>query len=258
MKLNYRVIGEGKPIIILHGFLGISDNWQSFAKSLAEHNYAVYLFDLRNHGLSGHHDVHTYESMAADVVEMIEGLDIKSPIVIGHSMGGKVAMQISINYLDLMRAMIIIDIAPYSYPVHHQKIIEGLLAVDLEKTHTRKDADLELSKYIPELSMRQFLLKNLYWEESEKLAWRFNLKALSKAIYIIGDATIPSAPIHIRSLFIYGKNSNYINPSRIHEITDAFPDAEIIGIENAGHWIHAEQPAVLLKVVLEFIEKIEN
>jgi esterase len=257
MYLNYRVLGEGKPIVILHGFLGVSDNWQTFARSIAPLGFSVYLFDLRNHGLSAHNPEHNYAVMSADVASMLNELKIHNPIVMGHSMGGKVTMKLANDFPNLMKAMIIVDIAPYAYPPHHQTIFKGLLSVNLNVIKSRAEADEKLAETITDLSMRQFLLKNLYWKEEGQLAWRFNIDALANAIEIIGEATLPDAPILLPALFVYGEDSDYVNPNRIPEILEAFPSAKFFGIQGAGHWVHAQQPAKLQNVVLDFVKDIE-
>jgi esterase len=257
MYLNYRVLGEGKPIVILHGFLGVSDNWQTFARSLAPLGFSVYLFDLRNHGLSPHNPEHTYAVMAADVAFMLSELKIHNPIIMGHSMGGKVTMKLANDFPNSMKAMIIVDIAPYAYPPHHQTIFKGLLSVDLNVIKTRLEADEKLAETITDLSMRQFLLKNLYWKEEGQLAWRFNIDALANAIEIIGEATLPDSPNFLPALFAYGEDSDYVNPTRISEISASFPSAKFIGIQGAGHWVHAQQPAKLQSVVLDFVKNLK-
>jgi len=257
MYLNYRVLGEGKPIVILHGFLGVSDNWQSFARSIAPLGFSVYLFDLRNHGLSPHDSEHTYAAMAADVAFMLNELQIHHPIILGHSMGGKVTMKLANDFPRIMEAMIIVDIAPYAYPPRHQTIFKGLLSVDLNVIKTRIQADEKLAETITDLSMRQFLLKNLYWKEEGQLAWRFNIDALANAIEIIGEATLPDAPNYLPALFVYGEDSDYVSLDRIPEISIAFPSAKFIGIQGAGHWVHAQQPAKLQSAVLDFLKDVE-
>jgi esterase len=255
MKLNYRQIGTGRPVLILHGLFGMSDNWQSFGRMLEAQNYSAYLVDLRNHGLSPHHTLHNYPVMAADVAELIQNLQLEKPVVIGHSMGGKVAMQLAIDYPELVSKIVVVDIAPYAYPIHHREILDALLSLDLNEIKTRSEAEKKLSENMAELSTRQFLLKNLYWITPEKLSWRFNLKALNEQIDEIGEPTWPSSPVYNPALFLRGENSNYIDISRVEEIKKLFPQSQFITIKNAGHWIHADQPKLLLDVVLKFIEE---
>jgi esterase len=156
-----------------------------------------------------------------------------------------------------MKAMIIVDIAPYAYPPHHQTIFKGLLSVDLNVIKTRSEADEKLAETITDLSMRQFLLKNLYWKEEGQLAWRFNIDALTSAIEIIGEATLPNSPNLLPALFVYGEDSDYVKPKRIPEISAAFSSAKFIGIQGAGHWVHAQQPAKLQSAVLDFVKEVE-
>jgi pimeloyl-ACP methyl ester carboxylesterase len=253
MKLNYRIIGEGRPIVILHGLFGMSDNWLSFAKKLSEDAFQVVLVDLRNHGHSGQTTEHSYPLMASDVAELIADLQLANPVVMGHSMGGKVTLQLLIDKPDLVSKAIVVDIAPYQYPIQHREILDALLSVDLDAIKTRGDAEKILVQSIDDLGTRQFLLKNLYWIESDKLAWRFNLNAINATIENVGLPTWPTAFVTTPLLFIKGKKSGYIDESRMPEIQQKFPNATLAIIENAGHWVHADQPQKLLEVVLDFL-----
>ena len=253
MKLNYRQIGVGKPILILHGLFGMSDNWQSFAKQLEANNFSIYQVDLRNHGQSPHDTVHTYPAMASDVAELINDLSLDHPVVLGHSMGGKVAMQLQIDYPELISKLIVVDIAPYNYPIHHREILDALLSVNLKEVKTRGEAEKILSNKIEDTGTRQFLLKNLYWITPEKLAWRFNLQVLNAEIEEVGNSTWPSVPSNIDVLFVRGDNSGYIDTTRYNEIKQWYPHAKFVTIPNAGHWVQAEQPKLLLEAILEFV-----
>jgi len=253
MKLNYRQIGTGKPILILHGLFGMSDNWQTFAKQLELNNFVVYLIDLRNHGQSQHDNVHSYSSMAADVAELITDLNLDRSIVLGHSMGGKVAMQLQIDYPELISKLLVVDIAPYNYPIHHRAILDALLAADLNEIKTRIEAEKILADKINDIGTRQFLLKNLFWITPEKLSWRFNLKVLNAEIEEVGNATWPSIPSNSEVLFVRGENSGYIDITRYDEIKQWYPYAKFVTIPNAGHWVQAEQPKLLLDAILEFV-----
>lgn len=258
MKLNHRIIGDGRPVIILHGLFGMSDNWLSFAKMLSEDAFKVISVDLRNHGQSPHSDTFSYSLMAADVNELIHDLQLNNVVVIGHSMGGKVAMQLMNDFPDAVTKAIIVDIAPYYYPVHHREILDALLSVDLSKIKTRGEAEKILMLSINDLGTRQFLLKNLYWIQPEKLAWRFNLESINKNIEEIGKTTFPETPITIPTLFIKGENSKYLDETRYPEIKRYYTNAVFTEIKNAGHWVHADQPKNLLEVVLNFIERVIN
>ena len=251
MELNYKKVGEGEPLIILHGLFGSLDNWMTLSKQFGEY-YEVYIVDARNHGFSPHSDEFNYEIMADDLYEFIIQHNIKNPTILGHSMGGKTAMQFAMNYPNMLSKLIVADIAPKPYPVHHGEILKGMFALDFEKIASRGAADEELAKHIPEISTRQFILKNLYWKEKGKLAWKFNLPVISKNIEMVGyelnNITIFNKP----TLFIRGDKSNYILASDYEGIKSIFPEAKIESM-NTGHWLHAENPKLLFEFVLDFI-----
>ena len=164
MKLFYRKIGSGQPLLILHGLFGQSDNWNSLAKLFAEKGFEVFTIDLRNHGLSPHDDEWDYETMSKDVLELITDCNLQQVDLIGHSMGGKVAMRLAIDYPELINKLIVVDISPKYYPIHHQSVLEALNAVDFSILKTRKEAETVLSNYITDFGTKQFLLKNIYWK----------------------------------------------------------------------------------------------
>ena len=230
----------------------MSDNWQSFGRQLAEKGYQVILVDLRNHGHSPHSTVHSYPSMAADVAELISDAGLHDPIVMGHSMGGKVTMQLLCDFPGLISRAIVVDIAPWKYPVHHREILDALLSVDLQKIKTRAAAEAILAEGIDDNGIRQFLLKNLYWKTPEQLAWRFNLTVIDEQIEEVGEPTWPAVPVMVPVLFVKGENSGYIDPYRMNEIEQWYPNAELINIPGAGHWVHADQPTLLLEEVAAF------
>jgi esterase len=253
MKLHYRIIGEGNPVLLLHGLFGMSDNLQSFGRQLAEKNHQVLIVDLRNHGQSPHDEIHSYQVMADDIVELMQDLNLNKVDIIGHSMGGKVVLKLLNSYAEKINKAVVIDIAPWSYPVHHREILDALLSIDLNINRTRKDVERALSEKIKDQGTLFFLLKNLYWQSPDQLAWRFNLKILNQQIESIGADTWPDQIISTPILFIRGEKSNYIDPYRMNEITKWFPQADLTEIKNSGHWVHAEQPAALLAVVGEYL-----
>jgi pimeloyl-ACP methyl ester carboxylesterase len=250
MKLNYREIGIGQPLIILHGLFGSADNWQTQAKKFAVY-FRVILVDLRNHGHSNWDNDSSYEAMAADVVDLIQYLNIQKTILLGHSMGGKVAMYLTQNQPSLVSKLIIADMGTKKYPPHHQHILEGIHAVKLDGVSSRSEADFELSKHIESEGIKQFLLKNLFWKEKGKLAWRMNVAVLESSMELI-LAAIPEKEVFTPSLFIRGELSNYILDEDIPEIENLFPDSQYITIPNAGHWVHAEKPNEFVDAVLGF------
>jgi len=212
------------------------------------------LLDLRNHGLSPHDDVHDYYSMAADVAELIADLNLHHPIVIGHSMGGKMTLSLINNFPGLVSKAVVIDIAPYQYPVHHREIIDTLLSIDLSKITRRSEAEKIMNDAIDDYGTKQFLLKNLHWKTPEQMDWRFNLKTLNEQIEEVGSSTWPSLQIETPVLFVKGGNSGYIEDARFSEIKSWYPNAQFVTIDGAGHWVHAEKPTALLNEVLKFIQ----
>lgn len=252
MELNYKKLGEGEPLIILHGLFGSLDNWMSLAKILAE-NFEVFIVDARNHGNSPHSDEFDYEVMADDLYEFIIQNQIIDPIILGHSMGGKTAMQFAMNYPTKLTKLIVADIAPKAYPIHHTTILEGMFSLDFNLIKTRKEADDKLSESISDLSTRQFLLKNLYWADKETLAWKFNLPVINNNIEIIGKELNNVEVFNKPTLFIRGEKSNYILESDYNAIKNIFPNAEIISIDS-GHWVHAENPTAFLQILNSFLD----
>lgn len=250
MKLHYRELGEGQPLVILHGLFGNSDNWQTHAKKLSEY-FRVILVDQRNHGHSDWSDEFSYDLMAADLNELFIDLNLKKAIVLGHSMGGKTAIRFTQLYPSKIEKLIVVDIGVKEYPMHHEEILKGLHSIDLEKVTTRSEAEEILSKYIPSNGVRQFLLKNLYWIEKGKLAWRMNIPVLEKEMPEI-LTVLPNNEIFNSTLFIRGMHSNYILDEDIPQLEDQFTDFQIVSIENAGHWVHAEAPLEFIEKVLEF------
>jgi pimeloyl-ACP methyl ester carboxylesterase len=250
MQLNFKKIGSGEPLIILHGLFGGLDNWMTLAKKLSE-DFEVFIVDERNHGQSPHDKEFNYDVMADDLYEFMNEHQIVDPIVLGHSMGGKTAMQFAMNYPTKIEKIIVVDIAPKAYPVHHRQIIDGLLSLNFDTLKSRKEADDNLSKFIDIFSVRQFLLKNLYWVSKEKLGFRFNLPVINQNIEVIGEALQNVKPFNKPSLFVRGIQSNYITENDFDNIKDIFPEAQIESLD-CGHWIHAEKPQELYNLILSF------
>lgn len=254
MQLHYRKIGEGKPLVILHGVFGSGDNWLTVSKAFAD-AHTVYLIDQRNHGQSAWSSEFNYEVMAQDVAEFARAENIIPFTLMGHSMGGKVAMRFAQLYPDQLEKLIVVDIAPRAYKPHHQSIIEGFRAVDLHTIQSRQEADRAMSRYVEAPDVRQFLLKNLYRDAEGRFSWRLNLEAIVENIHEIGAALPAGPPIQVPTLFIAGTRSNYILPADEEEIHQRFTNVEIIKIANAGHWLHAEQPLAFAEAVNNFLHK---
>lgn len=240
--LHSKILGEGKPFIILHGFLGMSDNWKTLGTQYSENGYEVHLVDQRNHGKSFHSEEFNYDVLSEDVIRYMDHHNIDSAYVMGHSMGGKTAMQLATSYPKRVTKLIVADIAPRYYPPHHHFIFNGLSHLDFDMISDRREADEELSKHIKEKGIRQFLLKNLYWEEKDRLGFRFNFDVLKERMEEIGENISSNAVYEGPTLFLRGDRSEYIQPDNFAEIKRHFPQADIETIDKAGHWLHAENP----------------
>ena len=253
MILHSNILGQGQPFIILHGFLGMSDNWKTLGKKFSDQGYEVHLVDQRNHGRSFHSNEFNYNVLVEDLKHYCEAYNLESIILLGHSMGGKVSMLFAAKYPELVSKLVIADISPRYYPLHHQSILEGLSALDFNVLKERKEADDVLSNYISEFGIRLFLLKNLYWVEKGQLALRINLKALKENIEEIGEALPIDSKFEGNTLFLRGDNSDYIPIKDETLIMEKFPKAIIKTIKNAGHWLHAENPKEFYETVVHFI-----
>ncbi|WP_299526482.1 alpha/beta fold hydrolase [Winogradskyella sp.] len=253
MILHSNIIGEGKPFVILHGFLGMGDNWKTLARQFSQSNFEVHLVDQRNHGRSFHDDGFDYELMVDDLKRYSDQHDISDITLLGHSMGGKTAMLFATTYPELVSKLIVADISPRYYPIHHDAILEGLSQLDFSKIKTRGEADKVLSNYVPEIGTRMFLLKNLYWVEKGQLGLRINLPVLKENVSEVGEALPIHATFHEDTMFLRGDRSEYIGPQDESIIRRHFPNSEIKTIKNAGHWLHAENPKDFYATVINFI-----
>jgi len=254
MNLNFKTFGQGPPLIILHGLFGTLDNWQTLAKRWAEH-YSVYLLDLRNHGKSPHADEMNYTIMAEDVRLFMESQWIYEAIVLGHSMGGKVAMELALHHPDMVRQLLVVDIAPKSYPGGHEGIFAALLALDLSQINDRKEAEVQLREHIPEQGVRQFLLKNLSREKEGGYRWKMNLPIIHQFYQEILGNVYQEGQYEGPTLFIRGGQSRYIADEDMDVIHQLFPAATLKTVPQAGHWVHAEAPDDLHAFVLAFLEE---
>ena len=248
--LHYRVLGKGDPLVILHGLFGSSDNWQSQAKIFAEF-YTVYLVDLRNHGHSFWSEEHSYALMAKDLRFLTEELNLKNIILLGHSMGAKVAMTFAQQHPTILKKLILVDMGIKEYPMHHQHILAGIKSLNLSEYTSRGEAERVLEVHLENPGVRQFLLKNLYWKTKGELAWRMNVTILEKKMGEILSA-IPKQVVLTTTIFIRGELSNYILDEDIPDIENVFPDSEFETISGAGHWVHAEAQEEFIHAVLGF------
>jgi len=262
MKLYFRKLGSGPPMIIIHGLYGMSDNWMTIARVLSK-SFEVYLPDMRNHGRSPHSPYHTYEIMQNDIYEFCKEQKIEKAVLIGHSMGGKIAMNFAKAHPDLVSHLLVVDISPRQYTTeddklshffNHKKIISALRSINISELKSREEADTLLAQHIELPYVRNFLLKNLYHNSVKKFEWRVNLKTLSRSLPDImtsmdADEPITGFPV----LFVRGGKSDYIRDEDADLIESIFPTTEIVTIENASHWLHAEFPIEFIKIVNDFV-----
>jgi esterase len=253
MQLFHQHYGEGHPLIILHGLFGMSDNWVSHARRLAD-DFSVYAIDQRNHGRSGRHQVFNYTAMADDLLEFMETYNIDSAHMIGHSMGGKTVMQFALEYPARVDKLIVADISADEYNHRHDILIETMLSVDLSRYSSRAEVEKELEKTIPDMAVRLFLLKNLYWKDRTSLGWKANLEVILENLPEIFRAIDSPVPFAKPTLFIRGSNSPYIQQKHIPRIKNLFPHSFIETIEGASHWLHAEKPDEFYQLTLNFLK----
>lgn len=252
--LHSKIEGEGKPFLILHGYLGMSDNWKTLGTQFAAQGFQVHMLDLRNHGKSFHSEEFTYEAMVHDVLEYCNENNLETIDLLGHSMGGKVAMLFATTYPEKVEKLIVADIGPKYYAPHHQDIMAALNAVDFSQKPGRNEVDVIMEKFVPDFGTRQFLMKSLYWVEPGQLGFRFNLDVFNRKIENIGTALPETAIFEKPTLFLRGGNSNYLKDSDMVLIKKYFPLAEMKTIPNAGHWLHAENPKDFYAETIGFLK----
>lgn len=252
MQLHFKQLGHGEPLVLLHGLFGQSDNWFGVAPRLAE-EFHVFALDLRNHGHSPHHPEMDYPLMAADVGKFFATQMIESAHVIGHSMGGKVAMQFALDFPARVKKLVVVDMAPRAYKRVHDKIFAALLALDLNAFQTRQQIEEALAPEIPSLNLRRFLLKNLGRDDQGSFFWKMNLRGVAENYFQLGKVLAGGKAFDGPALFIRGGRSDYINVSDEMEIQRRFPAAEIQTIPVASHWVHADAPEEFVRLVLEFL-----
>ena len=252
MQLNYKTFGTGFPLIILHGLLGSLDNWQAIAKQLSS-QFQVYIIDQRNHGRSPHSYDFTYQLLVNDILNFMQQQGIAQAHFIGHSMGGKVVMNLALQHPSKVAKLIVVDVAPVEYEDRHSLVFKGLFAVHLQALTSRDMAAAILRNYLDEESTVQFLMKGLYRDEQNQFQWRFNVQTLYDAYQEISTGIAPQQPFEGQTLFIKGQVSNYINAANFSETIDLFPHNQLVEIEGAGHWVHADNAAKFTEVVEQFL-----
>ena len=256
MKLFFREFGQGQPVIILHGLFGQSDNWVTIGRRIAD-QFHVFIPDQRNHGQSLHTPVHSFPAMADDLTEFIEEHQIENPILIGHSMGGKVAMTYALENPGKVMKLVIIDISPRKYPerITHTQVITEMIRIDLEKIVTRTEVEKILDSRVSDTRIKMFILKNLYYKIHGKLAWRLNLEAINQNMDLLFDSISSDNQYTGPSLFIRGGKSDYILDSDIPLIKSMFPEALVKTIPGASHWVHADAPEELCYLLSSFLDR---
>lgn len=257
MNLNFKIYGSGDPIIILHGYMGSLDNWQTFAKALSE-DYMVITVDQRNHGKSFHSEEFSLELMAEDLKALMESEWIHEAVIMGHSMGGKTAMTFAMMYPDIVEKLIVLDIAPKQYERGHDIILQALNEVPIDEVISRNQVSDVLTKYIDDAGVRLFLMKNLKRKPKtsghQGYEWKVNLPVLTEQYPAILEQ-IKGDPFEEPTLFIRGEKSKYIVDDDMDLITSLFPQSKLETVADAGHWVHAEQPKALLQLVREFLAR---
>jgi pimeloyl-ACP methyl ester carboxylesterase len=251
MTLNFHEYGSGHPLLILHGLFGSLDNWHTLSKAFGA-SYRVFAIDQRNHGRSRHSDLFSYEAMSEDLKEFLNDHHLTAAHVLGHSMGGKTAMQFAFSYPERVDKLIVVDIAARAYSPLHDEIFNALLSLDLSRYSSRQEVDVALTTKIPDFTVRQFVMKNLNRDESGAFGWKMNLAAIHRNYGEIANAIESNHPFAKPTLFLQSTRSGYIVDSDVPHIRRLFPQSQVVRIE-AGHWIHAEAPQEFSRVALNFL-----
>lgn len=266
MKLHYKEYGKGMPVIILHGLLGLSDNWVSQGKKLSNLFYVI-IPDLRNHGQSMHSPEHNFRVMSEDIYELINDLNLKNPVIIGHSMGGKIAMHFAIRFQGMVKALVIVDIAPDSYLDEEtqnafKNVFDTILQIDPSEYSSRKEIEQYIEQKESSEVLRQLLNKNVQRNKNKKFEWKVNAEVLRRQLPKINTSLKDSlgndysGPCLCPALFVRGENSNFINSQNTWSINHSFPHATIETIPNAGHLVHVDQPRAFYELLVPFLEQV--
>ncbi|HEY3404090.1 MAG TPA: alpha/beta fold hydrolase [Ohtaekwangia sp.] len=258
MKLFFREYqpansDKGQTLVILHGLFGSSDNWLTQARLLSNLGYRIFTVDLTNHGQSPHTDSFDYPSMVDDLAEFLKEQNLNNIVLLGHSMGGKVAMNFVMAHPDVIAKLIVVDIAPRPYNLEHYTIVDGLNAIGIDSLTSRNEADEKLSAYVPEADVRQFLLKNLQRKAEGGFSWKINLPLITKQLANIGVDLQFQGTFAKPTLFIRGRRSSYIRDEDRNRITALFPNSKLETMET-GHWVQAEKPQEFVDIVQQWLE----
>jgi len=256
MNLFCRKFGTGQPVVILHGLFGLSDNWVTFGRQLAEH-HSVFIPDLRNHGQSPHSQVFDFPSLENDLAEMVDEHGLENIFLIGHSLGGKIAMFFTLHHPGLVKKLVVVDISLRKSPpnLEHRLLLNAMMGVDLNAAKSRSDVEKQLQSKVKSAKLRQFLLKNVYWRDRHSLDWRLNLGAIDENLLSIFEGVGVSGVYPGPALFIRGGLSDYVQDTDIAELKMKFPGAEVKTIANASHWVHADAPGEFYGLVKNFLDR---
>ncbi|HEY9174633.1 MAG TPA: alpha/beta fold hydrolase [Verrucomicrobiae bacterium] len=252
MRLHCHATGHGPPLVLLHGLFGSFSNWLGVSHAFAR-RFTVLAVDQRNHGRSPHADEMSYVSMAGDLAEFLDTHGLQSAHLLGHSMGGKVAMQFALSHPARVKRLVVVDMAPRAMPPQHRAVIEALVAVDPAAYRSRSEMDAALAGRLPDVALRRFLLKNLTSAPSGELRWQVNLSAIHANYGQLMAAVTGGRPFTRPTLFVRGEHSDYLTAGDTGEIERLFPNAQLRTVRGAGHWVHAEAPAEFASVVTEFL-----
>jgi len=257
MAIHYKTRGEGSPLVLLHGLFGSLENLGGLTRLLAEH-YAVFSLDLPNHGRSAHTDTTSLEAVVDDVVDWMDSLSLTSAHILGHSLGGKVAMELALRHPERVTSLVVMDIAPVHYDPHHNQVFAGLRALDLPGLASRTEAERQLGEHVEEAAVRSFLLKNLVKSEAGGFSWRMNLTVLDRDYPKLIKENVRDRQYRGNTLFLKGGNSPYIVESYREEILARFPHTSLKVVANTGHWLHAEKPDIVAKLTHNFLTSTES
>lgn len=259
MQLFHRHFGKkgDQPLVILHGLFGISDNWVTFGKKIADAGYEVFIPDQRNHGRSEWSDDFNYLALTNDLYDFMDAEEIENPVLLGHSMGGKVAMRFAVSYPGLVKKLIVVDIAPKPYAIRqqHLAIIQAVQQIDLEKVTSRTDVEQQLANTIDDERVRKFILKNLHRTDKKTYAWRINPRGIAENLSRMADTMPEGKKYEKPALFVKGEHSDYILPEDESLIKQYFSQAEMVTIPGATHWVHADAPEQLFHSVVNFLAR---
>lgn len=252
MRLHFEKSGQGDPLVMMHGLFGSLENLGAISRLLEPH-FTLYRLDLRNHGRSPHADSMSFDDMADDLIRFLQEQNLDRVNVLGHSLGGKVAMTAACRAPERITKLIVADIAPVTYPSHHNAILEGLRQINVDSISSRRQADEQLAAFVDELGVRQFILKSLERDQEGNFRWRLNVPVILKDYDDMRQSVCDNSRFDGPTLFLKGGRSNYITDQHHAEIHAKFPQAQIVTIDEVGHWLHAEKPQAVAEAVIHFI-----